>query len=183
MPPASTVSRRHSGMRPQDVVVLLKLTIADVNRLSMEQLAHSLGISAAEVFHSINRSRYAGLLLSTTPRSVARRGLLDLLFFGLKYVFPTQPGPVMRGMPTAHSALPLSLTIRPAADDQYVWPDPEGELRGHSIEPLFPAVPGAARRDPLLYELLTLTDALRVGRAREVMLARTELEQRILPTR
>lgn len=180
MLPSSAVSRRHSGMRPQDVVVLLKLVSAGGKTLPLAELASSLGISAAEIFHSLNRSHYAGLLLSTTPRSVARQGLLDFLFFGLKYVFPTHPGPVMRGMPTAHSAAPLNATIRTSDHDHYVWPDADGKMRGQSIEPLFRTVPDAARRDPALHELLALADALRVGRAREVNLARKELEQRIL---
>ncbi len=82
-------------------------------------------------------------------------------------------------MPTAHSAPPLS-KILVASEEKFVWPDEAGEVRGEAIEPLYPSVPQAARRDARLYELLALTDAIRVGRAREQKLARKELERRLL---
>jgi hypothetical protein len=44
-------------------------------------------------------------------------------------------------------------------------------VRGHSIIPLYPSVPEAALKDEKLHELLALTDALRVGRAREKEIA------------
>jgi hypothetical protein len=40
-------------------------------------------------------------------------------------------------------------------------------------------VPGAARRDPALYDLLALVDALRIGRARERSLAEKEITKRM----
>ena len=49
--------------------------------------------------------------------------------------------------------------------------------------PLHPCVPGAALRDALLYELLALFDALRVGRARERGMAATRLQALIDPAR
>jgi len=52
-----------------------------------------------------------------------------------------------------------------------VWPDPDGEMRGVALKPLFHSVPKAAREDPKLYEWLALVDALRTGRARERELA------------
>jgi hypothetical protein len=61
--------------------------------------------------------------------------------------------------------------------DAYVWPDPTGEVRGQAIEPLYRSVPTAARNDPELYVLLSLIDAIRVGRVREQRLAVKELEQ------
>jgi hypothetical protein len=51
-----------------------------------------------------------------------------------------------------------------------VWPFPEGEHRGVTLEPLYKSAP-AALRDPFLYELLALIDALREGRVRERKLA------------
>jgi hypothetical protein len=60
-----------------------------------------------------------------------------------------------------------------------VWPDPEGRVQGASVQPLYPSVPGAARRDPKLYDLLALVDALRFGRAREREFAEKELNQKL----
>ena len=45
------------------------------------------------------------------------------------------------------------------------------------ITPLYPKVPQAAREDAQLYELLALTDALRVGRPRERQLASDLLKE------
>ena len=48
-----------------------------------------------------------------------------------------------------------------------VWPHPEGEVRGESLEPLYPSAVEAAPKISKLYECLALVDALRIGRARE----------------
>ena len=63
--------------------------------------------------------------------------------------------------------------------DAYVWPDPTGEVRGQAIEPLYRSVPIAAKNDEELYVLLSLIDAIRVGRVREQRLAQQELERRV----
>ena len=47
------------------------------------------------------------------------------------------------------------------------------------LGPLYRTVPAAALRDPILYELLALVDALRDGRARERQLAAQELIARL----
>jgi hypothetical protein len=47
------------------------------------------------------------------------------------------------------------------------------------FSPLYKNVPEAARRDPKLYELLALVDAIRDGRAREREIAIDELKARI----
>lgn len=195
-------------MRPQDVLVLLKLVVLEValpreatglDLLGAEQgnanhlralhavqpwkqldLARELGLSQTEISDSLNRNRLAGLVDSEKRRPM-RRALTEFLLHGLRYVFPIEPGRVVRGMPTAHSAPPLSKVV--VSEDKYVWPDEVGELRGEAIEPLYPTVPHAARRDARLYELLALTDAIRVGRAREQKLAREELERRLLEAR
>lgn len=62
-----------------------------------------------------------------------------------------------------------------------MWPSNQGDIRGQAIQPLYRTVPAAAKSDGQLYELLALTDAIRVGRAREVALAIKELQERIKP--
>ena len=47
------------------------------------------------------------------------------------------------------------------------------------LEPLYKSVPHAALRDPALYELLALVDAIRDGRAREGNLAERDLVHRL----
>jgi len=52
---------------------------------------------------------------------------------------------------------------------------------GQSVLPLFSSVPFAVRRDKLLYEYLALIDAIRLGNAREVNLAKLQLEKGLTP--
>lgn len=82
-------------------------------------------------------------------------------------------------MPTAYAAPPLSGQIADNGDLPPVWPDSEGDVRGVTFELLHKAAPKGSRRDPVLYELLALIDALRDGRARERQLAEKELSARL----
>ena len=60
-----------------------------------------------------------------------------------------------------------------------VWPHKNGVVRGIALYPLYPSVPEAAGRNPALYELLALFDAVRGGNARERALAIDLLEKRL----
>ncbi len=82
----------------------------------------------------------------------------------------------MRGMPTAHSAPPLSELIQ-GGQEEFVWPYDHGNMRGQAIDPLYHTVPRAAAEDQCLHRFLSLADALRVGRARERKLATLKLKE------
>ena len=107
-----------------------------------------------------------------------KNNLLEFLEHGLRYVFPVKAGAIQRGMPTAHSAPPLKDVV--LSDEPYVWPWAKGRVRGQTVEPLHHGVPAACAEDLQLYELLALTDVLRLGRARERRQAVEALRQRIL---
>lgn len=162
-------------MSPLDVVVLVKLAIAS-GPVTQTSLAGTLALSQSEISKSMARSRYAGLLYGK-DNQVMRQGLMDFIQYGIRYAFPQQPGPIVRGIPTAHSAAPLVDHIQ--SDEPYVWPSAYGQVRGHGIAPLYPKVVEAVSKDPLLYEVLALIDALRVGRARERNIAVAELKKRL----
>jgi hypothetical protein len=66
------------------------------------------------------------------------------------------------------------------SNEKYVWPYAKGNDRGQAIEPLFNPVVEASLKDKELYELLTMVDAIRVGKIREKEIAKKELEKRIL---
>jgi len=170
------IMKKHNGMRPQDIVILLKIVAKGVEPWYMKDLSQELDISASEVSESLNRSALAGLV-TPDKKGIRKQNLLEFLLHGLKYVYPQRPGAIVRGMPTAHSAPPLLDQIR--GNEQYVWPWAKGEARGQEIEPFHSSVPAACKRDQKLYELLALVDALRVGRQREQHLAKEELEHRI----
>lgn len=164
-------------MRPQDVVVLIKLLLEEDGNWTQISLAKSLFISQSEISESLSRSRYAQLLYDK-GRKVVRQSFMDFLTYGIPYIFPQQPANVVRGIPTAHSASPLKEEI--LSDDHYVWPYAKGSVRGQGILPLYYSVTQAIELDKQLYEILALIDALRVGRVREKNLAMEMLKKRIL---
>ena len=107
------------------------------------------------------------------------RSLEEFLIHGVRYAYPADRGQLTRGMPTGYAAPPLNTLIVQPNEPPPVWPYAEGTVRGYSFSPLFPSVPLAASRDPALYELLALVDAVRDGRARERNLATKELVSRL----
>jgi hypothetical protein len=166
------------GLKPQDVLVLLKMAASKDRSWRLIDLAQELGLSLSEVSMALERSKRARLL-DSSKKKINLPALLEFVLHGLKYVYPAEPGALCRGVPTAHSAPPLSKEIVSNDNDQYVWPSGDGKVRGQAIEPLYASVPQAATRDPALHELLALVDALRVGRARERQLASEELKRRL----
>jgi len=168
--------KKHSGMRPHDVVILLKIAAKRDHSWYMKDLAYELDISASEVSESINRSVIAGLIAPDKKRLMIL-ALLDFLEHGLKYVYPQKPGALVRGLPTAHSAPPLNHDI--VSEEPYVWPYADGKVRGQAIEPLHPNVPKACLKDSKFYKLMALCDGLRVGKVREKNIAIQELKNRL----
>lgn len=66
------------------------------------------------------------------------------------------------------------------SDELYVWADSKGEIRGQSIEPFHHGQIKAVKQDRMLYKLLALCDALRVGKAWEKKIVKEELRKRLL---
>ncbi|MCP1381518.1 hypothetical protein [Runella salmonicolor] len=192
--------KKHSGMRPQDIVIILKIIAGSKwpgawkNRVEESQpslvsslrlfpptnktIASSLRISESEVSESLRRSAYAGLIRDATKRLINKKAVFDFMRYGLKYAFPARPGALVRGVPTAQSAPPLNTII--LSEEHYVWEYEEGTVRGQLIEPLYPTLPSIVENDANLYELLALADAIRTGSARIESIASEELEKRIL---
>lgn len=183
-------------MKSQDIVILLKLALLHrrstaqqplpengrADAFSARGLESALGISKSEVNASINRSADAGLLVKDRNSGIPKTNisaLLELIGHGLKYVFPVKPGPLVRGMPTAAAAPVLQEKLVSMDDYIHVWPDPKGNEIGQSLKPLFKSVPDAARRDPELYDLLALVDAIRLGNPRESKVAQQLLEKKL----
>ncbi len=160
-----------------DIVILLKIIALGDSAWLQSDLAESLHISQSEVSKSLKRSKYNGLL-DSSGKKVSRLALMDLLQYGIRYVFPQQPGAIVRGIATAHAAPPLNAII--ISDEPYVWPSAKGNIRGQSILPLYPLAIEAVKKDNKLYELLALIDALRVGRVREKEFAIKELKKYIV---
>lgn len=135
---------------------------------SFPLLAEASGLSPSAAFRAVERLRVSRLVVADTFRVFDDR-LLNFLEHGVPYAFPAAPGKLVRGVPTAHAAPPLSEHI--TAGNAIVWPYAKGTVRGESLEPLAPTAPEAVQRDDVLYRVLALIDALRIGRPREQKLA------------
>lgn len=108
------------------------------------------------------------------PVRVHVQALAEFTLHGAKYAFPGVRLPLAVGVPTSHSAPAFAGVFAPGSSD-FVWPHPNGSVRGIGVEPLHPSVPFAAMQDAKLYEMLALFDALRVGKARERNIASERL--------
>lgn len=166
------------ALLPHDVVVLAKLISAGSPRPSIAQLASDLSISPSQAHSSLKRLERSRLVETGSSRPLLKAAE-EFLIHGVKYAFPARRGEVARGTPTAYAARPLRGVIADGDDPPPVWPDPNGEVRGMTFEPLHKAAPAAARKDPMLHELLALIDALRDGRARERQLAERMLSDKL----
>ncbi len=168
------------SLKPQDICILLKIVALDRAPWSYSQLAYELGMSPSEVHAGVKRATEASLMrLEEGWGSPDPGALEELLVHGVKYVFTPIHGGLTRGMPTSYAAPPLSRVLTRADEAPPVWPDEEGEVRGYEFSPLYKSVPFAARRDPRLYELLALVDAIRGGAMPEREAAIRELRVRL----
>lgn len=121
------------------------------------------------------------LLTSRLAQEVKNGGIVaaagptrEFLQFGAAYAFPPVTVPKARGVPTGFSVPSVQRATNMSAQP-IVWPSRLGTVEGVGLQPLVPAAPDIALRDPALYHLLALVDALRVGDAREREVARREM--------
>ena len=115
------------------------------------------------------------------PVRVHTQALAEFALHGAKYAFPGVRLPLAVGVPTSHSAPAFAGVFAPGSTD-FVWPHPNGSVRGMGVEPLHPSAPFAAMQDAKLYDMLALFDALRVGKARERNMAMERLQALIDPS-
>ena len=151
-------------MRPHDVVVLLKIISLQGENWFNKDLSAELFISPSEISESLNRSMIARLI-SPDKRRVQKNALLKFIENGIGFVFPVELGAIVRGMATAHSAPILQEFF--ISKSVYVWPDPTGDSKGEAVAPLYPNQVKAALIDENLYQMLSLLDAIRIGKPRE----------------
>ena len=170
----------HLVLKPQDLVVALKLALNLHRDLVLANLADEMGMALSSLHGAVKRAELARLLSRATGSvRPIRPAILEFALHGARYAYPGQLGPMTRGIPTAIGG-PV---LRPYFEDSSespVWPDPEGTVRGPGLLPLNSCVLKASKNDAALYEVLTLIDALRVGAARERKIASEELERRLL---
>ena len=166
-------------LKPQDILVLLKLISIESKQWSYNRLAVELLMSTSEIHAAIKRSLAARLAIKNGKNITPNiRNLEEFIIHGLKYVFIAEQASMTRGIPTSYAAPPLKQHFQADSEPVPVWSDPEGNTRGLAITPLYKSAPKAAQNDAVLYELLVLVDAIRLGRAREREWAIKEIKAR-----
>lgn len=171
-------ANKQISLRPQDLIVALKLALLGERPFTYAWLATELAIASSEVHASVSRALLARLLTdeSGSIRPI-RAAVREFVLHGVRYAFPAVTGPMTRGTPTAHGA-PI-FRERFQTEETPVWPMVNGAARGPALYPLYSNLPIAAFRDPKLYDMVSLIDALRIGAARERDFASELLDQRL----
>ena len=164
-------------IKPQDIVVLAKLLAHQGNKAwSQNSIAVKLCLSPSQINSAFKRLVAAGLITPYTPPTKPQpiiQACEEFFIHGIKYVFPAKLGEMARGVATSYAAPSFKGEISLGSDAIPVWPYGEGEERGAALKPLYSSVPESVLKhpDPLFYDLLTLLDAIRSGRAREKQIA------------
>ena len=174
---SSRLAHAQWSLKPQDLAMALKLVSLAGQRLTYAELARVMSLSAVEA-HACRARLSASRLVAELDGApvLVMPSFRPLLLQGAPYFFPAVRGEVTMGFPTAYGVEPLKSKVLFADELPPVWPHPEGTTRGASLLPLYPKLVEAALADPLLYEMLALFDALRIGQAREREIARALLE-------
>lgn len=170
-------------IKPQDIVVIAKLLAQkDDKNWSQNSLAYELCLSPSQINSAFKRLVSAGLITPYNPPNKPEpiiKACEEFFIHALKYVFPAKLGEIARGVPTSYSGPSLKLQIISGSDPVPVWPYGEGEVRGLALKPLYSSVPESVSKhpDPLFYDILTMIDAIRSGRAREKQIAIQKLSE------
>jgi hypothetical protein len=115
----------------------------------------------------------------------------EYVIHALKYDFPGEIGPVVRGIPTLHSVHFVARNFLkheqlPNIKTDYVWPDPNGTLKGNSVKPIHPCQIHLSKNqgNPNLgystdiYDFLICIDLVRIGQTREKKWAEEQIRER-----
>ncbi len=168
-------------LRPQDLVVLLRLSLEQGTSPTYAALGSELGLTASEVHAGLERAVLAQLARKDQAgkATVVREALRLFVQHGARYSFPAIRGEMTRGLPTGYAASPLKDKIVQPNEPAPVWPYKRGTVLGVAFYPLYPTVPEAAAHNPALYELLVVFDAVRGGSPRERAIAMQLLDERL----
>jgi hypothetical protein len=165
-------------IQPSDIFVLLK--VAGEEGASVRSIAADLDLPPASVQKALSRLEGSGLVVGRgRSRRINRLAARDFLIHASRWIAPASPGAFVLGIPTAHSAEPMSSrllsegepAVIPVQDERLA----EAAVKGRKVVPLHESVPRAVLRDPKLYKLVALVDSLRIGRARDRHIAAEEL--------
>src|SRR6266567_8106845 len=147
---------RQIALKPQDLVVLLKVALWKGRSYTYARLSQDLAMSASQVHASLQRAQVARLVASSESDGLVPilAALREFVLYGAQYAFPGVTGSITRGTPTAYAGPTLRMSLTQNQEAPPVWPHASGVARGFALYPLYPGVPIAAELDPALYDML-----------------------------
>lgn len=173
-------------LKPQDLVVALKVLTKGKDKWNQRELAQSLGMSLSEVNGAIRRAIQAGLMIGGESKNQAPQAvpyaLQEFIKHGVRYSFPVERGSITRGIPSGTVGAQLEGEVSKLKENEIpVWPSSQGKVRGVGIKPLYRSIPDVVEKEENkdLYCMLSLVDMIRDGRARERNLASDAISKRI----
>ena len=169
------------GLKPQDTLLALKYWSLkqEGQESSVRGIAESIGISASEVSKATKRLMASRLVVERHGKIFAESGaLVEWLCYGVRYAYPVESIGYGRGMGSSWNCPLLHSEVVPPSPP-LVWSVPGGEIEGALIKPIHDSVPFASRNDRYLYHALSLVDAIRGGKPRELAIARRLLSELI----
>jgi DNA-binding Lrp family transcriptional regulator len=169
------------SLKPQDSLLLVKYWSLNQKsqRLSVREIAQSIGISLGEVSKSSKRLIESKLAVERSGVVFAEKGaVLEWLSFGVRYMYPQIRSGYGRGVATAWSCPILQSEVL-SPSPAIVWPAPGGDTEGELVQPLHGSIPVAAINDEGLYRVFSLVEVIRGGKPRELNIARRLLKELI----
>lgn len=162
------------GIKPQDILLLMKLIVN--SQLSQKELADQLQISQAEISHGLKRLKNSNLLNSSGK--IMKEACVEFLVHAVKFICPAQLGSPAIGIPTSYAHREFKF-IKYSSHEIYVWPHPEGKIKGISLFPIYSTLSQACLDDQELYKLASLLEMIRSGRAREKKIGSEKIQEMI----
>jgi len=168
-------------LKPQDTLLVLKywsLKQSGEGR-SVRAISEAIGVSAGEVSKSTKRLLASHLVVERSGIIYSESGaLLEWLSYGVRYAYPHESIGYGRGMATSWNCPVLKSEVVPPIPP-LIWPLSGGNVEGAFIKPIHDSVPFAASRDEKLYCAMSLVEAIRGGKPRELAIARDLLKELI----
>ena len=91
-------------LKPQDLVIALKVLTLQPKMWNQRGLAQSLGMSLSEINGAIKRAVKSGLMIAGESRNHVPKSvpysLQEFIVHGARYSFPIEKGPRTRGVPS-----------------------------------------------------------------------------------
>jgi len=162
------------NLKAQDTLLALKYWSLrqDGHEKSVRDIAESINISASEVSKGTKRLIASHLVVERHGSVFTESGaLLEWFCYGIRYAYPQESIGYGRGMATSWNC-PILVSEIVSPSPPLVWTLPGGKIEGALVKPIHESAPFAASRDENVYRALSLIEAIRIGKPRELLIAR-----------